>query len=367
MKRMVVKIGSSSLVDAEGYLADEKIVSLVQQIAALQQEGQWQVVLVSSGAVATGVQALAWPRQLAMPEKQAAAAVGQGILLEKYQQFFQQFGFTIAQLLLTRSDMDDRKRFIHIRNTMESLLRNQIVPIVNENDTVAVDEIRFGDNDTLGSLVALVVEADLYVILTDIDGLYTAPPELAEAEKIHEVHAITPDVEQLAGGAGSLVGTGGMQTKIAAAKIATRAGIAVEIASSQAPKVLARIAAGEQVGTHFYAQPRLPSKKSWLAFGTRSEGRVIVDQGAKQALIRDSRSLLLAGIVAVEGSFAEGAVVDIIDGEGQLLGKGMVSFAAHDIAALLARREQGERLAPLPACIHRDHLVILLEEDETNE
>ena len=251
------------------------------------------MILVSSGAVAAGIGRLGWtPASITIPEKQAAAAVGQSALMDTYQKYFQQHGFPVAQLLLTRLDLEDRKRFIHIRNTIETLLKKGIVPIVNENDTVAVDEIRVGDNDTLSSLVAIVAQADLLVMLTDIDGLYTKDPRKdPEAKKIEEVHVITKELEEIAGGSGSIVGTGGMRTKMTAAKIAVQSGMQVVIASGKEPDVLRKIVQGEKVGTCFHPHSRLPSKKSWLAFSTRVKGKITVDSGAKEALVRFNKSL----------------------------------------------------------------------------
>jgi len=359
-KRLVVKVGSSSLTDQHGCISEQKIKALVVQIAELLKRDQQKVVLVSSGAVATGLGRLGWSRsQITMPEKQAAAAVGQGLLIERYRTLFIEHGIEIAQLLLTRSDIEHRHRFICIRNTIESLLRNNILPIINENDTVAVDEIRFGDNDTLGSLVALVAEADLLVLLTDIDGLYTANPKKdAQAKRIDEVWEITAELHQSADDQGSAVGTGGMQTKLAAAEIATKAGIDVVIAASTEPNVLHRICAGEKVGTRFYASRRLPSKKSWLAFGTRHEGELVIDQGAVEALLYRSGSLLLAGIQQVSGDFHEGEVVLIQSPEGKQVAKGITNFSKEDLQLLLRKKENGEQLPKLHEVVHRDYMVV---------
>ncbi|GAX89000.1 glutamate 5-kinase [Effusibacillus lacus] len=363
-KRIVVKVGSSSLTDEQGRLSEEKMRQLADQIAVLQLEQECRVILVSSGAVAAGLGKLGWPRpNITMPEKQAAAAVGQGLLLEQYQKLFAQRGITVAQLLLTRSDIEDRKRFIHIRNTSETLLRNGILPIVNENDTVTVEEIRFGDNDTLGSLVALVTEAELLILLTDIDGLYTANPKSnPDARRIPDVWEITPELEAAAGGNGSVMGTGGMRTKLMAARIATESGIDVVVASSREPEVLQRIAEGESLGTRFHANPRFSGKKSWLAHGPRPEGRIIIDQGAVRALTERAGSLLVPGITAVEGEFQEGAIVEIAAPAGQVIGKGAVSFSDRDLQLLIERRQTGERLRHYHEVIHRDAMVIYSRE-----
>ena len=365
IQRVVVKVGSSSLTEAGGILSEKKMNDLVEQVTFLIQQGL-EVILVSSGAVAAGVGRLGWVRaSITIPEKQAAAAVGQSALMDTYQKYFQKHHLPVAQLLLTRLDLEDRKRFIHIRNTIETLLKKGIVPIVNENDTVAVDEIRVGDNDTLSSLVAIVAEADLLVMLTDIDGLYTKDPRKDPyAKKIDEVHVITKEMEKLAGGAGSIVGTGGMKTKMTAAKMAVKSGMQVVIASSKEPDVLEKIIQGDKVGTRFYPHGRLPSKKSWLAFSTRVKGRITVDPGAKDALVRLNKSLLMGGVVSVSGTFLEGAVVEICDPNGRCIGKGVSSFSSADLKLLLERKSRGPGSEKIHEVIHRDLMVILKEEEE---
>jgi glutamate 5-kinase len=359
LKRIVVKIGSSSLVDETGSLSSLKVDQLVTQFTALHQF-QLQVILVTSGAVAAGVGALGWNRStLTMPEKQAAAAVGQSVLIQHYQDSFAKQNIPVAQLLLTRSDIEDRKRFIHIRNTIEPLLHHGIIPIINENDTVAVEEIRFGDNDTLGALVSLVASADLYVMLSDIDGLYTANPRIDKnAKLLRKINSITPDLWKIAGGNGSTIGTGGMKTKLQAAQIATQSGVDVRIANSSHPQVLQHIITGNSIGTHFTAETPLKKKKPWIAYGTRAEGSVIVDTGAYLALTKGHSSLLLAGITSAKGNFLEGSVVTIQHNE-HIIGKGIVHLSKRDIDQLLRKRQEGEPLPLLPEVIHRDQLVLL--------
>ncbi|MFC7440431.1 glutamate 5-kinase [Laceyella putida] len=256
--RIVVKVGSSSLTDAQGCLAVEKVVRLVRMIARLHQKGH-QVILVSSGGIAAGLGKLGWDRAtIAMPEKQAAAAVGQGLLIQLYERLFAEHEIVIGQLLLTRADIQSPNRLAHIRDTMETLLAHAIVPVINENDTVAVEEIRFGDNDTLSSLVAVMADAELLVLLTDIDGMYTSDPRHdAQAKRIQDIWVITDELEQMAGANGTAVGTGGMRSKLTAAKIAMEAGIDVVVASSSEPDVLERVMDGEAVGTRFYGQSSL--------------------------------------------------------------------------------------------------------------
>ncbi|WP_028986743.1 glutamate 5-kinase [Thermicanus aegyptius] len=359
VSRMVVKIGSHSVTDEKGALSEGKMEELVKQITALRDKGI-QVILVSSGAVAAGLGELGWRRSnITIPEKQAAAAVGQGLLIEKYRSLFAARGIRIAQLLLTRSDTEDRKRFIHIRNTLETLLRHGVLPIVNENDTVTVEEIRFGDNDTLAGLVTLVTEADLLVLMTDIDALYTANPRIhKEAKPIPEVWEITPELVKMAGGEGSSVGTGGMRTKLNAARIVTESGVEMVIISSSIPDGLIRIVEGEPLGTRFHPHPRFTGKKSWIAYGTRVQGSLTLDDGAVAALQKRGRSLLFPGILSVEGDFHEGAVVSMKNREGEAIGKGMVSFSSYDLKILLERERSGEKIQSLHEVIHRDAMVI---------
>jgi glutamate 5-kinase len=363
LQRVVIKVGSSSLTDEQGRISVEKMARLVSQIAKLVEQGR-QIVLVSSGAVAAGLGKLGWQRsRITMPEKQAASAIGQGMLIDTYAYLFGFHGITIGQLLLTRSDIEDRKRFLHIRNTIETMLRHGIVPIVNENDTVAVDEIRFGDNDTLSSLVALVAEAQLLLLLTDIDGLYTANPRKdPNAVRIPEVWEITEEMERNAGGNGTEFGTGGMRTKLAAAKIAVYSGIDTVVAASSEPDVIENVLHGKAVGTRFHArQNPITSKQSWLVHGGKVEGKITIDQGAAHALTKQSGSLLLPGVVAVTGDFHEGAIVQVVTTDGDEIAKGIVYFSAWDLQLLLERKNSGERFINLHEVIHRNELVILKE------
>ncbi|GLV14307.1 glutamate 5-kinase [Alicyclobacillus hesperidum] len=363
-QRAVVKVGSSSLTDGAGVLSVAKMERLVKQIAELQREGCWHIVLVSSGAIAAGLGKLGWQRaRISMPEKQAAAAVGQTALMEEYERLFAREGLHVGQLLLTRADVEDRKRFVHIRNTVQALLRHEIIPIINENDTVAVEEIRFGDNDSLAGLAALVSEADKLVLLTDIDGLYTANPRThPEATRIDEVLEITDEIERLAGGAGSAVGTGGMRTKMTAAKAAVQAGVEVVIASAQTPDVLRRALSGEPVGTRFLpaAQP-VSLRKSWLMHAPKPEGALTIDAGAVHALLTGGGSLLVPGIVSVTGDFQEGAVILLQSVKGDPVGKGITSFSARDLDDLLARRRSGEDLHNVHEVVHRNDMVLVME------
>ncbi|RIV17080.1 glutamate 5-kinase [Alicyclobacillaceae bacterium I2511] len=361
VRRVVVKVGSSTLTSPDGSLNRDNMARLVGQIAHIIDTAGCQMILVSSGAVAAGMGRLGWQRaSITVPEKQAAAAVGQGLLVDAYERLFTERGRTIAQLLLTRSDVANRRRFIHIRNTLETLLRHGIVPVINENDTVAVDEIRFGDNDTLAALVALSADADLLMLLTDIDGLYTGNPRIHKAAtKVADVYEITAELEALAGEAGSNLGTGGMRTKLQAARMAVSAGIQVVIASLEDDQALAKAVAGESVGTVFHAAANaLPRKKLWIAHGSRVQGQIVIDSGAIAAVQDGTGSLLVPGVTRVEGNFGEGAVVEFMDEQGTLVGKGVVSLSAADLRMVLQQKAAGPRLNPLPALIHRNEMVV---------
>lgn len=358
-RRVVVKVGSSSLTEDSGALNLQSLAKIAHDIAAIHPL-QGQVILVTSGAVAAGIKKLEWQRaSITIPEKQAAAAVGQGLLIDAYQRLLAAHGVTIAQLLLTRSDIEDRKRFLHIRNTLETLLRHSILPVINENDSVAVEEIRFGDNDTLASLVALLVQADVLILLTDTDGLYTANPRIDPTAKlISHVRQWSDTLWQQAGGSGTKAGTGGMRTKLRAAQIASEAGIDTIIAGSSEQNVIRRILSGEEVGTHFHSlAAKRSDKRTWLRLRSHADGELLIDAGAALALRSAPRSLLLPGIVEVRGHFQEGAVVDVISSEQGSVARGTVNFSATDLQLLMSRHQAGESLA-IPAVIHRNELVV---------
>lgn len=359
MQRVVVKVGSSSLTDESGSLSHQSLAKMASEVVTAFAR-PCHIILVTSGAVAAGVGHLGWRRSsITMPEKQAAAAVGQGLLIDAYQRHLQASGISLAQLLLTRFDIEDRKRFVHIRNTVETLLKHRIVPIVNENDSVAVDEIRFGDNDNLASLVALVAQANLLVLLTDQEGLYDADPRThADAKLIRHVHEWTPSLLDAVGESTSSVGTGGMRTKLQAARRAAQAGIETVIAASREPHVLTRILAGEELGTRFHSRAtRRSDKRAWLRMRSRADGDVFIDQGAAQALLEAPRSLLLPGIVDVVGHFDEGAVVDVWTADKDKVGRGAINFSAADLRLLIKRRQAGET-PPVPEVIHRNELIV---------
>ncbi|HEX5538597.1 MAG TPA: glutamate 5-kinase, partial [Methylophilaceae bacterium] len=341
------------------------IAAWAEQIAQLVKQGK-QVVLVSSGAVAEGMQRLGWKkRPTAVNELQAAAAVGQMGLVQMYESCFSQHGLHTAQVLLTHDDLADRKRYLNARSTLRTLLDFGVIPIINENDTVVTDEIRFGDNDTLGSLVANLIEADALVILTDQPGLYSADPRKhADATFVQHAIAGAAELEKMAGGAGSSIGSGGMLTKILAAKRAARSGAHTVIASGREPDVLVRLAAGEAIGTHLQAQQiKILAKKQWLADHLRLGGKIMLDAGAVKALREDGKSLLPIGVVAAEGNFERGEVVACVDADGIEVARGLINYSAAETARILRKPSSEIELilgyVDALELIHRDNLVLL--------
>ena len=364
-KRIVVKVGSS-LVTNEGRGLDGAAIALwAKQIAALRRQGR-EVVLVSSGAIAEGMQRLGWTkRPHAIHKLQAAAAVGQMGLVQVYESCFRGHGLETAQVLLTHDDLADRKRYLNARSTLFTLLGLGVIPIINENDTVVTDEIKFGDNDTLGALVANLIEADVLVILTDQAGLFTADPR-QDAQATLVGHAAAGDValEAMAGNAGSAIGKGGMITKILAAKRAAKSGAHTVIASGREPDLLERLAAGEHIGTHLTAAtPLVSARKAWLSDHLQVRGSVTLDAGAAKALLIDGTSLLPVGVTAVSGEFERGEVVTIRAADGHEIARGLVNYAAGE-ARLIMRKPSGEIEAILgfvdePELVHRDNLALL--------
>ncbi|MBU6491875.1 MAG: glutamate 5-kinase [Burkholderiales bacterium] len=369
-KRLVVKVGSSLVTNDGRGLDDVAIARWAEQIAALRKGGDGrpgkEVVLVSSGAIAEGMQRLGWtrrPREL--PELQAAAAVGQMGLAQVYETRFAEHGIRTAQILLTHGDLADRERYLNARSTLLTLLDLGVVPIINENDTVVTDEIKFGDNDTLGALVANLIEGDALIILTDQPGLYTADPRKdPAAELVKEAVAGDEALEAMAGGAGSSIGRGGMLTKILAAKRSAKSGAHTVIASGREPNVLARLAAGEAVGTQLLAKTaRLTARKQWLADHLQVRGRVVIDAGACKKLSEEGKSLLPIGVVSVEGNFARGEVIACVDEAGHEIARGLSNYSSSE-ARLIRRRASSEIESILgfvhaAELIHRDNLVLL--------
>ena len=364
-RRIVVKVGSS-LVTADGRGLDHAALSRwAGQIAMLAEQGK-QVVLVSSGAIAEGIARLGWSkRPHAVNQLQAAAAVGQMGLVQAYESVFRSHGLHAAQVLLTHEDLADRTRYLNARSTLRTLLVLRVVPIINENDTVATDEIRLGDNDTLGALVTNLIEADCLIILTDQTGLFTADPRRdTSATLVAEAHAGDPELERMAGGAGSSIGTGGMLTKILAAKRAARSGAHTVICSGHEDNVLLRLAAGEAIGSLLIArQAPLDARRQWLADHLQLRGGLVLDAGAVKALREDGKSLLPVGIQAVTGNFERGEVVALMDSEGHEIARGLANYSASE-----ARRIQGKPSSAIEAAlgymdeaelVHRDNLVVL--------
>ncbi len=367
-RRIVVKIGSSVLT-RDGELQSRVFGDISRQVAELFDAGR-EVVIVSSGAIAIGARELGWSDGgRSIREKQAAAAVGQIGLIEHYRRRFARRGRRVAQILVTRSGLADHERFINARHTLLELLRIGVVPIVNENDTVATEEIRFGDNDNLSATVANLIGADLLVILTDVDGLYQKPPGDGAKPKIFDiVERVTPEIERAAGGSTSAFGRGGMTTKLEAAQAAARCGSTTVLCNGRKRDVLLRVAAGERVGTIFTTGNRLASRKHWLAFTTRTHGELVLDDGAVRAIEHGGKSLLPAGIVEVRGKFRVGDPVACVDSNGRSVARGLTAYAS-DAVERIARRSTREIVQMLgysngDEVIHRDDLVLLEDPSE---
>ncbi|MBK7118604.1 MAG: glutamate 5-kinase [Comamonadaceae bacterium] len=363
-QRIVVKVGSS-LVTNEGRGLDEVAIGeWCRQLAALARDGR-EVVMVSSGAIAEGMKRLGWntrPREV--HELQAAAAVGQMGLAQMYETKLRENGMGSAQILLTHADLADRERYLNARSTLLTLLKLRVLPVINENDTVVNDEIKFGDNDTLGALVANLVEADALIILTDQKGLYTADPRTdPSATFVHEARAGDPTLEVMAGGAGSSIGRGGMITKILAARRAAGSGASTVIAWGREPGVLIRLSQGEAIGTLLTARTqKQQARKQWMADHLQLRGSVSVDDGASRKLLQEGKSLLPIGMTSVSGDFARGDVIAVRDSSGQEIARGLANYASAE-ARLLCRKPSSEFEALLgyaaePEMVHRDNLVL---------
>jgi len=362
-KRIVVKVGSSSLTTRRGGLDESRLTELVQVVAAKQKDAE--IVLVSSGAIAAGLAPLGLQsRPTDLATQQAAASVGQSLLVAKYAAAFAAHQVTVGQVLLTANDVIRRAQYRNAQRSLQRLLELNVLPIVNENDTVATDEIRFGDNDRLAALVAHVVQADALFLFSDVDGLYNDDPTNPEASIIEQVSDFSQLSEVAIGGTGSSgVGLGGMATKVKAAQIATSAGIPVVLtATSNAAAALA----GQSVGTYFAPAAKLPTRLLWLLHATTSLGKLFLDDGAVSAVIDRRMSLLPAGITEVEGNFVAGDAVDLVDQSGKLVARGIVSFDATELPALIGKKtseissEFGESFDR--EVIHRDDLVVIPEQ-----
>ncbi len=367
-QRIVVKLGTSLLTGGSSQLDGAVMSDVARQIACLHGQGM-EVIIVSSGAVAAGRHKLGLTRKIrGIPYKQVLASVGQSRLMNYYGELFGRHDITVAQALLTRADLVDRAGYLNARNTLLALLELGVLCIVNENDVVAVDELdgaRFGDNDNLSAMVANLVDADLLLLLTDIAGLYTADPHFdPSARLIPEVKKIDSLIESLAAGTASRLGTGGMITKIEAARLATACGIAVIVADGRERDIILRLAGGERLGTLFLPETsKLESRKRWMLSGLCVRGRLVVDAGAALALVKQKRSLLAAGIKEAGGDFERGDIVDICDPEGIRIGSGIVNYSSKDIEAIKGSRS--DRIAALlgydygSEVIHRNNLVVL--------
>jgi glutamate 5-kinase len=360
-----VKVCSGLVTNSASGADADRIEALAAEIARVR-EGR-QIVLVTSGAIVTGIARLALPpRPRSIPEKQAAAAVGQSALMWHYEIAFKRYGVPVGQVLLTAQDISDRSRYLNARNTLTTLLRLGVLPIVNENDTVAVEEIKVGDNDNLSAHVAALIDADLLVLLTDVDGLYTADPARdPRAKKLDTVDAITDEIRQLVWDKNAGTSVGGMTTKLEAAQKATGSGVPMIIARGGDTGVLTRIVGGEPAGTYFAPRAdRLAARKRWIAFAVPPAGRLSVDAGARRALVAEGKSLLPSGLVAVDGAFSAGDVVAIVDAaDGSEFARGLVNFDAGEAEKIRGAktREIEHRLGyrSVDEVIHRDNLVLL--------
>jgi glutamate 5-kinase len=362
-KRIVVKVGTSTLTDERGAIDRSYIRALASQIGKLKADGA-EVLLVTSGAIQSGIDAMGMTeRPKTIPGKQAAAAVGQCALMQIYGEVFGEIGVTVGQILLTGEDFVDRKRYLNVRNTMIALLLHGVVPIVNENDTVAVDEIKVGDNDNLAALVAANLRADLLILLSDVAGLFDAPPDTPGAKIIPMIAEITDSILETAGGAGSDGGTGGMKTKLQAAEVAMNSGISMVIADGRREHILLDIAAGDPIGTTFIPKKAcLSERKRWIAFGKTTKGSITVNEGAKKKIILEGKSLLAAGIIKVTGSFSGGDLVRVLDKDGNSFARGFVNYTAKDIDHIKGKRSSeiegvlGRK--DFDEVIHRDNMAL---------
>jgi glutamate 5-kinase len=366
-KRIVIKVGTSNLTDKSYRLEPRKVEKLAKEIVELKKQGK-EVIVVSSGAIGAGIGKLDLkqrPRDIKI--LQATAAIGQNILMSTYDRYFAKYEQTIAQLLLTHEDFFNRQRYLNLKNTLITLLKSGVIPIINENDTVSVDEIKLGDNDNLSALVASNLDADLLVILTDIDGLFTYDPKRSKkAEFISIVEELTPEIERIAS-AGGKTGVGGMKTKIQAAKVTMKAGIPMIIANGSEENILSRIIAGERIGTIFLpdaeAKEKMNGRKHWIRFASSVKGKIKVDEGAKSALIKNRSSLLASGVIGIEDDFMSGDPVSIVDAEGVEFAKGITNYSSEEIKKIkgaqskdfeqiLGRKEYGE-------VVYRGNLVLI--------
>lgn len=364
-RRVVIKVGSAILTNPRG-IHTSFIVDLAREISLLRKEGR-EVILVSSGAVAAGRKKISWDDTipLSMKDKQALAAIGQSCLMRTYEEAFHFYELGVAQVLLTHDDLSHRDRYLNVRNTILTLLKLNIIPIINENDTVSVEELRFGDNDTLAALLTNLLDADIFVCLTDVAALYDKnPSEDPSAQPLHVVAEITPEIEAMAGNSKSLLGTGGMQSKIKAAKIVFTGGGSSVIGPGRADRVLQRIFSGEDLGTFFLpCKERMKSRKQWIAHVLKPKGKLTLDDGACNALTLRGRSLLPSGIIQVTGDFERGDAVECYKADGTRIGVGLVNYCSDDVRKIKGLHSE-EIESVLECCdsaevMHRDNLVII--------
>ncbi len=364
-RRIVVKVGSAVLTNTSG-IDSSVIANIASELSFLKKSGR-EVILVSSGAVAAGKRkiTLSDDAEMGLDEKQALAAIGQPRLMQSYEAAFEKCGQTVAQVLLTHSDLADRKRYLCVRNTILALFRFDTIPILNENDTVAVDELRFGDNDTLAALIANLIEADMFICLTDVVGLYTGNPQFDPyAEPIYTVSTVTKEIEAMAGNVASALGTGGMQSKIRAAKMVAAGGGCSFIGPGREKTILQQLFSGEMIGTFFLPAPdKIKPRKQWIAHVLQPKGFLVLDKGARDAISRRGCSLLPAGILEVNGEFGVGDPIHCLDEDGNVIAAGLINYNStdvdtikqhhsHDIIDLLGTKDYDE-------VIHRDNLVLL--------
>lgn len=364
-KRIVIKIGSSIIASHEKGLREERMAEIAEEVSILRSEGH-EIFLVSSGAILCGMEKLGLTRRpKTIPLKQGAAAVGQSRLMWAYEKHFEKFQINVAQVLLTREDIADRKRFINARNTLMTLLEHGILPIINENDTVTVDEIKLGDNDHLAAQITHLVDASLLVILSDVDGLFTADPRKnPEAVLIPLIEEITPEIERIAGEPGAISGTGGMATKVQAAKSVAAYGVTTLIVNGTAAGLMQRAFQGESIGTLFLPKPvRLTSKKHWIAHSLKVKGEVVLDAGAVEAILKKGKSLLASGIREITGKFEVGDAIRCLTSEGKEIAKGLTNYSASEMILIKgihsSQIEKKLGYKSTDEVIHRDNLVIL--------
>lgn len=368
VRRMVIKVGSTTITEESGRIDRDRVANLAEGIVEARRR-RIDVALVSSGAIAAGMERLGIEsRPKDIKTLQAVAAVGQGLLVRMYTDLFAERGVATGQVLLTRYDMAHRQQYINARQTLERLFEMGVVPVINENDTTATDEISFGDNDMLAALAASLVDADLLVLLTDTGGLYTADPNRAQgARLIGRVERITEEIEEFGGEPGSHLGLGGMSSKVQAAKVAVSTGVKAVIADGREPGIITEILGGAMPGTFFPAAGKVKSKKRWIGYAGTSKGRLEVDEGAASALVARRKSLLPAGVVSVEGDFEVGDCVDIVGPEGKVMGRGITCYSRSEAELIKGMRsdrikkvlgEKGEEI------VHRDELMIFEEAEK---